>query len=79
MTPLKSKKLPVVWLVGPPGSGRNTHGENMAAHLKYDHIKIADLLRNEANKETERGTVIKTYLDDHKRVADVSKIYTIMN
>lgn len=73
MTPIKNKKVPYVWLVGPPGSGRNTQSQTMAENLKYDNIKVAELLRLESLKDTERGKIVKETLGTNKRVPAVSR------
>lgn len=42
-------------LIGPPGSGKGTQGERLAAHLKLEHIAAGDLLRAEVESGTEIG------------------------
>lgn len=44
-----------VLLIGPPGSGKGTQGERLAAHLKLEHIAAGDLLRAEVESRTEIG------------------------
>jgi adenylate kinase len=44
-----------VLLIGPPGSGKGTQGERLAAHLKLEHIAAGDLLRAEVESGTEIG------------------------
>jgi adenylate kinase len=44
-----------VLLIGPPGSGKGTQGERLAAHLKLEHIAAGDLLRTEVESGTEIG------------------------
>lgn len=73
LTPLKSKPVPVVWLVGPPGSGRKTQSQKLSENLGYENIRISELLRNESTKDTDRGKVIKECLQNPaKHVPDVS-------
>lgn len=72
MTPLKTKTLPVIWLVGPPGSGRQTQAEIMAKHLNYENVRVAQLLRTEALKDTDRGKIVKDCLGGSKKVPDVN-------
>lgn len=75
MTPVKSKKVPIIWVVGPPGSGRNTHADQICDRFGYEHIKISELVREEASNETERGRIIKeTFTTPGKKVADVSSM-----
>ncbi|XP_044266729.1 adenylate kinase isoenzyme 1-like isoform X2 [Tribolium madens] len=71
MTPIKSKYLPIVWLVGPPGSGRNTQAKMLSENLQFSHIKVADLLREEADKDTDRGRLINEALHHRaKKIPD---------
>jgi adenylate kinase len=44
-----------VLLIGPPGSGKGTQGERLAAHLKLEHIAAGDLLRAEVESGTDIG------------------------
>jgi adenylate kinase len=50
-----------VLLIGPPGSGKGTQGERLAARLGLEHLAAGDLLRDEVDKQTPLG----------RRVADV--------
>ncbi|KYB27609.1 adenylate kinase isoenzyme 1 isoform X2 [Tribolium castaneum] len=71
MTPIKSKYLPIIWLVGPPGSGRNTQGKMLSENLEFSHIKVADLLREEADNDTDRGRLINEALHHRsKKIPD---------
>ena len=71
MTPIKSRSLPIVWLVGPPGSGRTTQSKMLSENLDFAHIKVAELLRNEAEKDTDRGRLINEALHHRaKKVPD---------
>lgn len=74
MTPLKSNPVPIVWLVGPPGSGRTTQGQALSENLGFENIKIASLLQSEAEKETDRGRIIKDAMTNtqSKKLPDVS-------
>ena len=44
-----------VLLIGPPGSGKGTQGERMAARLSIVHIAAGDLLRAEVEQGTALG------------------------
>ncbi|GJQ66863.1 hypothetical protein Trydic_g7887 [Trypoxylus dichotomus] len=71
MSIVKKRNLPIIWLVGPPGSGRTTQANILSENLGYDAISIASLIRNEANFQTERGQTIKEVLEDKtKRIPD---------
>lgn len=74
MTPVKTKRVPILWMVGAPGSGKNTFANSLCKDFLYEHIKISDLIKNESLNDTERGKMIKESLENpNKRVPDVSK------
>jgi adenylate kinase len=50
-----------VLLIGPPGSGKGTQGERLAARLGLEHLAAGDLLRAEVQNGTPLG----------RRVADI--------
>ncbi|RZB66650.1 adenylate kinase isoenzyme 1 [Asbolus verrucosus] len=71
MTPVKSKSLPIIWLVGPPGSGRNTQAKLLSENLEFSHVKVAELLREESDKDTNRGRMINEALHHRsKKIPD---------
>lgn len=76
MTPIKNNPLPIVWLVGPPGSGRTTQAENLSKNLGFENIQITGLLKDEAIKDTDRGRTIRNALNKTgRRIPDVSYLY----
>ena len=42
-------------LIGPPGSGKGTQGERLAARLGLEHLAAGDLLRDEVRNQTPLG------------------------
>jgi adenylate kinase len=44
-----------VLLIGPPGSGKGTQGERLAARLGLEHLAAGDLLRAEVDQGTPLG------------------------
>lgn len=79
MSIVKKRNLPIIWLVGPPGSGRTTQASILSENLGYDTISIAQLIRNESNLQTERGQTIKEALEDKtKRIPDVTYIIVVI-
>lgn len=44
-----------VLLIGPPGSGKGTQGERLAARLGLEHLAAGDLLREEVERQTPLG------------------------
>jgi len=54
-TPLKEAKLPVIWVLGGPGSGKGTQCDKIVAKYGYTHLSSGDLLRAEVQSGSERG------------------------
>lgn len=50
---------PVIFLIGPPGSGKGTFSQYLKENYHYNHVSIGDLLRLEIERETELGKEIK--------------------
>ncbi|KAJ8965819.1 hypothetical protein NQ314_003886 [Rhamnusium bicolor] len=71
LTPWKNKNVPIIWLTGQQNTGKKTHGNFIKDSFNYEHISITQLLRDEARKNTERGTIVKEALNSKKKVSDV--------
>jgi len=54
-TPLKNAKLPVIWVLGGPGSGKGTQCDRIVAKYGYTHLSSGDLLRAEVQSGSEFG------------------------
>jgi adenylate kinase len=59
-----------VLLIGPPGSGKGTQGERLAARLGVAHIAAGDLLRAEVAERTPLGVQVQAFLDRGDLVPD---------
>ncbi|MFP5019821.1 adenylate kinase [Pseudonocardia phyllosphaerae] len=59
-----------VVLVGPPGAGKGTQAEKLAARLDVPHISTGDLFRANLRDETELGQEAKRYMDAGDLVPD---------
>jgi len=55
LTKVKESGVPVVWVVGGPGSGRGTQCENLQVKHNYVHLSSGDLLRHEVMSGSKRG------------------------
>lgn len=51
-----------VLLIGPPGSGKGTQGQRLAARLRLEHIAAGDLLRAEVAAGTALGSQVRDLL-----------------
>jgi adenylate kinase len=59
-----------VLLIGPPGSGKGTQGERLAARLGVEHIAAGDLLRAEVSAKTPLGVEVQAFLERGDLVPD---------
>lgn len=66
----KTQKSIAILLLGPPGSGKGTHGTLLQQHLLLPHISTGDLLREHVQKNTFLGKAAKAFLDKGSLVPD---------
>ena len=57
-------------LLGPPGSGKGTQGERLAADFRLPYYATGDILRAAVRDETEIGKKAKEYMDRGDLVPD---------
>lgn len=57
-------------LVGPPGAGKGTQAERMAARLGVPHISTGDLFRANLKEQTPLGVEAQKYMDAGELVPD---------
>jgi len=57
-------------LVGPPGAGKGTQAEFIAAHVAVPKISTGDIFRTNVSQGTPLGLEAKRYMDDGKLVPD---------
>lgn len=67
-----------VLLFGPPGSGKGTQGERLAAHLGIEHISTGDLLRAEVAAGTQLGHQVSDLLDRGELVPDETMLELVL-
>lgn len=60
----------IVVLLGPPGAGKGTQGERIAARLGIPKIATGDVLRAAVRDGTEQGKAAKAYMDRGDLVPD---------
>ncbi len=67
-------------IIGAPGSGKTTDAELIAArHDHITHYSTGDMFRSEVASESERGKIIKSYIDNGNLVPIDIVIETIVN
>lgn len=59
-----------VLLIGPPGSGKGTQGERLAARLGLEHLAAGDLLRAEVASRTPLGLEVAAIMQRGELVPD---------
>ena len=67
-----------VLLIGPPGSGKGTQGERLAARLGVEHIAAGDLLRAEVAARSEIGRQVEVLLDRGELVPDETVVALVL-
>jgi adenylate kinase len=60
----------IIVLLGPPGSGKGTQGERIAARLGIPKIATGDVLREAIRQDTEQGRAAKVFMDRGELVPD---------
>jgi len=55
LTPVKESLIPIIWVIGGPGSGRTTQCEYLQARHKWVHLSSGTLLRDEVMSGSKRG------------------------
>eukprot|EP00092_Neocalanus_flemingeri_P021719 GFUD01023561.1.p1 GENE.GFUD01023561.1~~GFUD01023561.1.p1 ORF type:complete len:200 (+),score=50.47 GFUD01023561.1:131-730(+) len=52
---IREANLPIIWVLGGPGSGKGTQCMSLVAKLGFTHLSSGDLLRNEVLSESKIG------------------------
>jgi len=62
-TPLKDAKLPVIWVLGGPGSGKGTQCDKIVEKYGFTHLSSGDLLRAEVQSGSDRGKILTEIME----------------
>merc|ERR1711935_717924 len=62
------KGIPIIWIMGGPGSGKGTQCDRICVKYGYTHMSSGDLLRNEVLSGTPRGRQLYALMADGKPV-----------
>lgn len=62
-SPLKEANLPVIWVLGGPGSGKGTQCEQIVAKYGFTHLSSGDLLRDEVKSGSDRGQQLTAIME----------------
>lgn len=60
--PLKHGEECIIFLIGGPGVGKSTLSKKLSSHYNLKLISVTNILREEVNKETDRGNFFKSYM-----------------
>lgn len=67
-TPLKSSSVPILWVLGGPGSGKGTQCDKIVEKYGFTHISTGDLLRAEVASGSERGQALEAIMKEGQLV-----------
>merc|ERR1712241_264840 len=62
------KGIPIIWLMGGPGSGKGTQCDKICVKYGYTHLSSGDILRNEVMSGTPRGRQLYAIMADGEAV-----------
>lgn len=62
-TPLTSANLPIIWVLGGPGSGKGTQCDKIVAKYGFTHLSSGDLLRDEVKSGSDRGKQLNEMME----------------
>ena len=65
---MSEDKYKVIFILGPPGVGKNTQCDKLVEKYKFIHFGAGDLLRAEAKKDTEEGKLVNSLISQGKIV-----------
>jgi len=66
-------------LLAPPGAGKGTQGERLAAHYRVPHLAAGDMLRENVAAGTDVGREAKSYMDRGELVPDAVVVQLILD
>ncbi|XP_026737998.1 adenylate kinase isoenzyme 1-like [Trichoplusia ni] len=59
---INTEITPIIWVLGGPGSGKETQCKRIVAQYGYTHLSTGDLLRNEINSGSDRGKCLTSIM-----------------
>lgn len=68
-----------VIMLAPPGAGKGTQGERIAARYAVPHIASGDLFRDEVARQTPLGNTLRGYLESGDLVPDDVVLSLVMD
>lgn len=62
LTPLKKANVPIIFIVGGPGSGKGTQCDRLVEKYHLTHLSSGDLLRDEVKSGSSRGSSLSAVM-----------------
>jgi adenylate kinase len=72
---LRNAKLPIVWILGGPGSGKGTQCEKIVEKYGYTHLSSGDLLR----EELKSGSALGKQLSDIMEKGQLVPMFVVLD
>ncbi|XP_066261413.1 adenylate kinase isoenzyme 1 isoform X2 [Euwallacea similis] len=63
MAPVTEINVPIIWILGGPGSGKGTQCDRIVAKYGFTHLSSGDLLRNEVKSGSPRGQELTAIME----------------
>ncbi|CAH1183383.1 unnamed protein product [Phaedon cochleariae] len=63
MAPVPEIKVPIIWVLGGPGSGKGTQCDKIVAKYGFTHLSSGDLLRAEVTSGSPRGQELTAIME----------------
>ncbi|XP_066137830.1 adenylate kinase isoenzyme 1 isoform X1 [Euwallacea fornicatus] len=61
--PVTEINVPIIWILGGPGSGKGTQCDRIVAKYGFTHLSSGDLLRNEVKSGSPRGQELTAIME----------------
>jgi len=74
-SPLKAANLPVIWVLGGPGSGKGTQCDRIVAKYGFTHLSSGDLLREELKSGSDRAKI----LDEIMKKGELVPLFVVLD
>ncbi|XP_050306786.1 adenylate kinase isoenzyme 1 isoform X2 [Anthonomus grandis grandis] len=63
MAPVPEINVPIIWILGGPGSGKGTQCDKIVEKYGFTHLSSGDLLRNEVSSGSPRGKELSAIME----------------
>lgn len=67
---IRSAKVPVIWLIGGAGAGKNTQSSKIAENYQFNLINVGSIFRAEVDAGSAKGAEYETFVNSGRLVPD---------